>query len=73
MITLRASKDDKLLWSARVLVPIMYTHLILPQFETQGLFMCTCATRILAAASIRERRLFRSARPEMQRQFKIGN
>ena len=29
--------------------------------RARGLFTCACATRILAAASIRERRLFRSA------------
>ena len=29
--------------------------------------------RVLAAASIRERRLFRSARPEVRRQFKSGD
>ena len=28
-----------------VLVPIVYTHLIYP-FETQGLLLCTCTTRI---------------------------
>ena len=33
------------------------------------LFTCTCATRILATASIRERGLFRSARPEVWWQF----
>ena len=34
---------------------------------------CACATRILAAASIRERRLFRSARPDVRRQFESGD
>ena len=36
------------------------------------LFTCACATRILAAASIREWRLFRSARLKVRRQFKSG-
>ena len=38
--------------------------LILP-FKSWGLFTCACATRILATASIRERWLFCSARPEV--------
>ena len=42
-----------------------YRVLVLP-FETRGLFTCACATRILAAASIRERRLFRSACLELR-------
>ena len=36
------------------------------------LFTCACPTWILAAASIREWRLFRSARLEVRRQFKSG-
>ena len=59
MIALRASKIAELLWTAWVLVPVAYT----PAIQDNRLFMCTCATRILAAASIREQRLFRSARP----------
>ena len=42
-------------------------------FETRGLFTCACATRLLAVASIRERRLFHSACPEVWRQFKSGD
>ena len=42
-------------------------------FETRGLFTCACATRLLAAASIRERRLFHSACPEVRRQFESGD
>jgi len=68
---LHASKNAKLPWTACILVPIVYTLLIL-SFETRGLFMCACATRILAAASIRERQLFRSAHPEVRRQFESG-
>ena len=44
---------------------IVYCHYV----ESRGLFTCTCATRILATASIRERPLFRSAYPEVRRQF----
>ena len=66
MIALLASKNAKLLWTACVLVPIVYTHLILP-FEPE---VCSHAhvlyTRILAAASIQEQQLFRSARLEVQ-------
>ena len=53
------------LWTVCILVPIVYTLAI---WDTR-LFMCACATWILAAASIRERRLFRSAHLEVQRQF----
>ena len=41
-------------------------------FETQGLFTCACATRLLAATSIPEWQLFRSQCPEVQRQFESG-
>ena len=64
-------KMPKFLGQCGVIVPIVYTLLIL-SFETRGLFTCACATQILAAASIRERRLFRSARPEVRRQFESG-
>ena len=53
MTALRASKNAELLWTACVLVPIMYSFDI--PIRAQGLFMCACATRILATASIRER------------------
>ena len=63
-------KNAELLWTAWALVPIVWTL----AFRYTRLFTCACATRILAAraASIRERRLFRSARPEVQRQFEGG-
>ena len=79
MIALRAAKC---LWTACVLVPIVYTHLILYCHSRHGVCWCAhvlasawkqsyaCATRILAAASIREQRLFCSARPEVRQQFK---
>ena len=35
--------------------------------ESRGLFTCTRATRILAIASIQERRLFRSTYPDNSR------
>jgi len=35
--------------------------------------MCTSATRTLAVASIRERRLFHAAHPEVQRQFQSSD
>ena len=44
-------------------------HVLILPFESQSLYMCTHATRILAVASIWEWRLFRSARPEVWRQF----
>ena len=70
MIALCASKNAELLWTAWVLVPIVYTLAI---WDTR-LFTCACATTwILAVASIRERRLFHSARPEVRRQFKSAD
>ena len=52
-----------------------YTTIILYDIaiESRGLFTCARATRILAAASIRERRLFRSAHLEVRRQFESGD
>ena len=44
-----------------------YCHSI----ESQGLFTCARATRILVAASIRERRLFHSARPVVSPAYAI--
>ena len=70
MITLRASKNAELLWTAYVFVSIMYSFDI--AIQARGLFTWACATRILAVASIRERQLFRLARPEVQRQFESG-
>ena len=66
------SHDDrppclKILWTACVLVPIVYSFDI--AIRARGLFACACATRILATASIRERWLLRSARPEVWWQF----
>ena len=69
MITLRVSKIAELLWTAWVLVPIAYTLAI----RDMKLFKCACATLILPVASIRERRLFRSARLEVRQQFKTGD
>ena len=40
--------------------------------RARGLFTCARATQIFAAGSIRERRLFRSACPEMWQQFESG-
>ena len=71
MIALRASKNAKLYWTACVLVPIMYTHLILP-FKTHEVCSPARATRTLAAASIQEWRVFRSACLEVRQQFKSG-
>ena len=42
-------------------------------FDSCILFMCARATRILAAASIQQWRLFRSAHQEVRRQFQIGD
>ena len=41
-------------------------HVLILPFDSRGLFMCARATPILAVASIREQRLFRSARPEVR-------
>ena len=71
MIALRASKNAELLWTACILVPIVYSFDI--AIWAWGLFTWACATRILAAASIRERRLFCSAHPEVRRQFKSSD
>ena len=57
MIALRGSKNAELLWTACALVPIDWLPIVY----------------LIAAASIRERRLFRSARPEVRRQFGIGD
>ena len=70
MIALRASKNAELLWTAYVFVSIVYSFDI--AIQARGLFTWACATRILAVASIRERQLFRLARPEVQRQFESG-
>ena len=42
-------------------------------FESWGLFTFARATRILAAANIREWQLFHSAHPEVRRQFESGD
>ena len=65
-------KNAELLWTACVLVLIVYTHLIFA-IRARDLFTWACATRILAVASIRERRLFCSACPEVWWQFERGN
>ena len=70
MIALRVSKNAELLWTAYVLVSIVYSFDI--AIQTWGLFTWACATWILAAASIRERQLFRLACPEVRRQFESG-
>ena len=59
----------KLLWTACVFVPIVYTLAI----RGTRLFTCACATWILAVASIWERRLFRSSCPEVWQQFESGD
>ena len=69
MITLHVSKIAELLWTAWVLVPIAYTLAI---WDTK-LFTCTCATWILAAGSIRERRLFCSPCLEVRWQFESSD
>ena len=65
------SHDDRPLCLKKCRGPIRVA--IRALIRARGLFTCTCASRILAAASIRERRLFRSARPEVRRQFESGD
>ena len=67
LITLRASKNAKRLWTACVLVPNMCIAI-----QDMRLFTCACGTWILATASIQEWQLFHSAHPEVWRQFKSG-
>jgi len=63
-----------LLDSSLVTVTTVYSLLVFDiAIKSLGLFMCARDTQILATASNWEWRLFRSAHPEVQRQFKSGD
>ena len=51
----------------------LFRYIYFRPYVVHVLLTRNSATRILAAASIRERRLFRSAHPEVRRQFESGD